>query len=126
MENLSVIPRGKALNHPAEHLFGNVTDQFLQEIYSQFDYIILDSAPVLVADDALSLAPKADGVIFVIRFSQSSARMSRRALDLLGKRQVNVLGLVANDIKHSQAEYGYGHYYQYSETPAEAEAEAEV
>ena len=42
---------------------------------------------------------------------------------LVRVRQVNVIGLVANDIKHSQAEYGYGHYYQYSETTSEAEAE---
>ena len=90
VENLFVLPRGKALNHPAEHLLGKITDQFLKDVYNEFDYIIFDSAPVLVADDSLSLAPKVDGVIFVVRFSQSSARMSRRSLDLLARRQVNV------------------------------------
>ena len=123
VENLYVLPRGGALNHPAEHLLGKVTDQFLKDVYNEFDYIIFDSAPVLVADDSLSLAPKVDGVIFVVRFSQSSARMSRRSLDLLARRQVNVIGVVANDIKPSQAEYGYGHYYQYTEEKSELEAD---
>jgi capsular exopolysaccharide synthesis family protein len=123
IENLFVLPRGKALNHPAEHLLSKVTDDFLKEAYAEFDYIIFDSAPVLVADDSLCLAPKVDGVIFVIRFSQSSARMARRALDLLARRQVNVLGVTANDINPSQAEYGYGHYYQYTDKQ-EVESEA--
>ena len=123
IENLFVLPRGKSLNHPAEHLLSKVTDQFLKEVYAEFDYIIFDSAPVLVADDSLCLAPKLDGIIFVVRFSQSSARMARRALDLLGRRQVNILGVVANDINPSQAEYGYGHYYQYTEKQ-EVETEA--
>lgn len=115
IENLSVLPRGKSLPHPAEHFLSKVTDQFLQDVYDQFDYILLDSAPVLVADDTLSLAPKIDGVLFVVRFAQSSARMGRRALDLLNHRQVNVLGLICNDVHLSEAEYGYGNYYQYSE-----------
>ncbi|MEA3186579.1 MAG: polysaccharide biosynthesis transport protein [Chthoniobacter sp.] len=116
IDNLTLLPRGRALAHPAEHLLGKVTDQFLRDFYSEYDYIIFDSAPVMVADDALSLAPKIDGVMFVIRFSQSSARHSRRALELLSHRQVNVLGLICNDVKLSQAEYGYGYYYQYSDS----------
>ena len=115
IENLSFIPRGKSIPHPAEHFLGKVTDQFLQDVYDLYDFIIFDSAPVLVADDTLSLAPKIDGIIFVVRFAQSSARMGRRALDLLSHRQVNVLGLVCNDVRLSEAEYGYGSYYQYAE-----------
>ena len=115
IDNLSFIPRGKSIPHPAEHFLGKVTDQFIQDVYDLYDFIIFDSAPVLVADDTLSLAPKIDGIIFVVRFAQSSARMGRRALDLLSHRQVNVLGLVCNDVHLSEAEYGYGSYYQYAE-----------
>ena len=115
IENLDLLPRGKSIAHPAEHFLGKVTDQFLQDVYPLYDYIIFDSAPVLVADDTLSLAPKIDGVLFVVRFAQSSARMGRRALDLLAHRQVNVLGVICNDVNLSEAEYGYGSYYQYAE-----------
>ena len=112
--NLSILPRGKTLAHPSEHFLGKVTDQFLQEVYAEFDYIVLDSPPVMAADDVLSLAPKIDGTIFVIRFSSSSARRSRTAVNLLMQRQANVLGLVCNDVRLAEAEYGYGSYYQYS------------
>ena len=112
--NLSILPRGKTLAHPSEHFLGKVTDQFLQEVYAEFDYIVLDSPPVMAADDVLSLAPKIDGTIFVVRFSSSSARRSRTAVNLLMQRQANVLGLVCNDVRLAEAEYGYGSYYQYS------------
>jgi succinoglycan biosynthesis transport protein ExoP len=123
--NLSLLPRGRSLAHPAEHLMGKVADQFLQDVYKEFDYIIFDSAPALVADDTLSFAPKIDGTLFVIRFSTSSARLSRRAIELLTNRQVNLLGIIANDVKLSESEYGYGYRYYYG-TREEKEVEANV
>jgi len=120
--NLFLLPRGRTLEHPGEHFLGKVTDRFLQEIYGQFEYIIFDSAPVMAADDTLSLAPKIDGTIFVMRFSASSARASRKSLELLAQRQINTLGVVCNDVKLSESEYGYGYYYQYSSDTPKAEA----
>ena len=123
--NLSVLPRGKTLSHPAEHFLGKVTDQLLQEIYAEFDYIIFDSPPVMAADDVLSLAPKIDGTIFVIRFSTSSARRSRTAINLLMQRQANLLGVVCNDVRLAESEYGYGSYYQYSSYREHADSESD-
>jgi capsular exopolysaccharide synthesis family protein len=123
-ENLFILPRGKPLPHPSEHLLGKATDQFLKEVYEQFDYVIFDTAPVLAADDALSLAPKVDGTLVVVRFDKSSARMSRKALELLSHRQVKILGLICNDVKLSESEYGYGYYYQYGDRYKEAQPTA--
>ena len=124
--NLSVLPRGKTLPHPAEHFLGKVTDQLLQEVYAEFDYIIFDSPPVMAADDVLSLAPKIDGTIFVVRFSTSSARRSRTAINLLVQRQANLLGIVCNDVRLAESEYGYGNYYQYSAYRENAEADEPI
>ena len=124
--NLSILPRGKTLPHPAEHFLGKVTDQLLQELYSEFDYIIFDTPPVMAADDVLSLAPKIDGTIFVIRFSTSSARRSRTAINLLAQRQANLLGVVCNDVRLAESEYGYGNYYQYSAYRENADADEPI
>ena len=121
--NLSLLPRGKTLPHPAEHFLGKVTDQLLQEVYAEFDYIIFDSPPVMAADDVLSLSPKIDGTIFVVRFSTSSARRSRTAVNLLVQRQANLLGIVCNDVRLAESEYGYGNYYQYSAYRENADSE---
>ncbi len=112
IENLSLISCGPALKHPAEHLLGKITDQFLKDVYEQFDYVIFDSPPVTLLDDTLSLAPKIDGTLVIVRFGISSARATRRTLDLLAQRQTNILGLVCNDVHISESEYNYGYYYR--------------
>ena len=124
-ENLFILPCGPALQHTSEHLLGKVTDRFLEEIYDQFDYVIIDSPPVIILDDTLCLAPKIDATLFVVRFSTSSVRSSRRALDLLAARQVNVIGLVCNGVTLSETEYNYNYNYrQYGNRYAEVKASA--
>src|SRR5207245_11034445 len=93
-------------------LLSDSTDQFLKEIYHQFDYIIIDSSPVLAADDTTSLAPKIDATLLVVRLSYTSARLTKKALELLYNRQVNVPGVILNFVDTSLPEY---YYYQYSE-----------
>lgn len=122
--NLTLLPCGKGLAHPGEHFLGKVTDEFLREIYKHFEYIIFDSAPVMAADDALSLAPKIDGTLFVLRFAVSSVRTTRKSLELLAQRRVNLLGLVCNDVKLSESEHGYGYYYDYKNHDQNVEVSA--
>ena len=112
IENLHVIACGPPLKHPAEHLLGKVADQFLKDIYEQFDYVIFDSPPVTLLDDTLSLAPKIDGALVVVRFGVSSVRTTRRTIELLTQRQTNILGLICNDVNISESEYNYGYYYR--------------
>jgi succinoglycan biosynthesis transport protein ExoP len=110
--SLFLLTRGKALPQPSEHLLRDSTDQFLKEIYHQYEYIIIDSSPVLAADDTTSLAPKIDATLLVVRLSYTSARLTKKALELLYSRQVNVPGIILNYVDTSLPEY---YYYQYSE-----------
>ncbi|HUB66726.1 MAG TPA: polysaccharide biosynthesis tyrosine autokinase [Candidatus Methylacidiphilales bacterium] len=125
IEHLFIIPCGSSLHHTAEHLLGKVTDQFLINIYDHFDYVVFDTPPVIILDDTLCLAPKIDATLFVVRFNNSSARSSRRALELLDQRQANVIGLVCNGVTLSETEYAYNYNYRqyhgkYAETKAPA------
>ncbi len=110
--SLFILTRGKSLSQPSEHLLRDSTDALLKEIYHHYDYIIIDSSPVLAADDTTSLAPKIDATLFVVRLSYTSARLIKKSLDLLYNRQVNVPGIILNCVDTSLPEY---YYYQYSE-----------
>ena len=112
IDNLYLMPCGPAVQNTAEHLLGKVTDQFIKDIYSEFDYVLFDSPPVIILDDTLSLSPKIDATLFVLRFDQSSTRASRRALELLHNRQSNVIGLVVNGVAMSETEYNYNYSYR--------------
>ena len=116
--SLFVLPRGNTLSQPSEHLLRESTDAFLKDIYNHYDYIIIDSSPVLAADDTTSLAPKIDATLFVVRLSYTSARLTRKALELLYNRQVNVPGVILNYVDTSLPEYYYYQYAEYYNTPA--------
>jgi polysaccharide biosynthesis transport protein len=115
--SLSVLPRGKTLSQPSEHLLRDSTDRLIQELYQHYDYIIIDSSPVLAADDTTSLAPKIDATLFVVRLSYTSARLTKKSLELLYNRQVNVPGVILNYVDTSLPEYYYYQYSEYYNTP---------
>ena len=122
--SLFVLPRGKTLSQPSEHLLRDSTDQLLKEMYHHYDYIIFDSSPVLAADDTTSLAPKIDATLFVVRLSYTSARLTRKALELLYNRQVNVSGVILNFVDTSLPEYYYYQYSEYYNTPTGTDGDA--
>jgi len=121
LPSLFVLPRGNTLSQPSEHLLRESTDAFLKDVYNHYDYIIIDTSPVLAADDTTSLAPKIDATLFVVRLSYTSARLTRKALELLYNRQVNVPGVILNYVDTSLPEYYYYQYAEYYNTPAGAE-----
>jgi Mrp family chromosome partitioning ATPase len=111
--NLFLLPRGETTHRASELFVSPPAEGFLAEAASRYDFVILDTAPVMAADDVTSLAPHADGVIFVVRAEHSSARVARAALDLLYLRHVRVLGLVFNAVRPASADYYY--YYKYKD-----------
>ena len=117
LPSLFILPRGNTISQPSEHLLRESTDAFLKDIYNHFDYIIIDSSPVLAADDTTSLAPKIDATLFVVRLSYTSARLTKKALELLYNRQVNVPGVILNYVDTSLPEYYYYQYAEYYNTP---------
>jgi Mrp family chromosome partitioning ATPase len=92
------------------------TVSLLKQLASQYDYVIVDTAPVMAADDVASLSPNVEGVVFVIRASCTSARVARAALDVLYQREVEVLGLVFNAVESNASDYYYYRYKDYYAT----------
>jgi capsular exopolysaccharide synthesis family protein len=113
--NLWLLPCGKRGGNPGELLLGSSADNLLEHVSGGFDYIVLDSAPVLAADDTASLAPKVDGVVLVVRESFTRASASQQAIDQLLERQSNVLGVIFNRVnthRRSHQLYKYAEYHQ--------------
>lgn len=111
--NLSFIPRGSATQKSGELFLSTAAQRFLKDIASKYDYVVIDSAPVMAADDVTTMAPHMDGVLFVIRAERTSARVARAALEQLTKRRARILGLVMNSVRASASDY-YP-YYKYKE-----------
>ncbi|HEY5914230.1 MAG TPA: polysaccharide biosynthesis tyrosine autokinase [Verrucomicrobiae bacterium] len=110
LDNLFLLPAGAARRNPGELVLSPEWSRVMAELYPHFDYILIDSPPLLATDDAASLAPTVDGVVMIVRGLFTSARQAHRGLDLLRQRQAHVLGLVFNRARSSAYEY---HSYQH-------------
>ncbi|MEZ0387642.1 MAG: polysaccharide biosynthesis tyrosine autokinase [Verrucomicrobium sp.] len=126
-KGLHVMPRGEVFEQTSELFLSRLTEEVLKEMGDEYDYVIFDSAPVLVADDTASFAPKLDTVLFVVRLSSTMARLSAKALDLLYDRQVNVGGVILNRSATNLKEYtyyNYASYYSVGTTPGKGQSQA--
>ena len=127
--NLSLLPQGTFAPNASELFISDVTKEFLRNAAAKYDYVIVDTVPVMAADDVTSLAPHVDGVLFVIRAEFTSARVARAALYALYQRQARVLGLIFNAARPSFEDYYYyrykGYYKQHTTAGASPKAETE-
>jgi polysaccharide biosynthesis transport protein len=111
--NLFLLPRGSTSRNPGELFLNQKTVSLLKHLATQYDYVIVDTAPVMAADDVSSLSPHVEGVVFVVRAACTSARVARAALDVLYQREVEVLGLVFNAVESNASDYYYYRYKDY-------------
>jgi len=123
--NLFLLPRGQTLSRPSGHLLGDSTDTFVKEVHHNYDYVIIDSSSVLAANDTTNWAPKIDATLFIVRLSYTSIRLTRKSLELLYNRRVNVRGVILNYVDTPLSEYYYDHYSEYCNRPA-SEGEHEI
>ena len=112
-KNLSYITCGTHSPRPYELLESEEMVDLLNQLREEYDYIIIDTPPVLLLSDALALSPAVDGAVLVCRHQVSYISDIERALDTLKFSKVNVLGVVVNDYKTPKSKGYYGGYYGY-------------
>jgi capsular exopolysaccharide synthesis family protein len=114
LRDFHFLSRGSIMRNPGDLLLSPAFDPLLASLRERYDYVLIDSSPIFAADDTATMAPKADGTLFVVRSRFSHARVVREALDLLFQRQAQVIGLILNRAdatSHSYYFYKYGEYY---------------
>ena len=112
-ENLSYITCGTHSPKPYELLESNEMKALIAELRTRYDYVIIDTPPVLLISDALALTPITDGTVLVCRHNVSYVSDISRALSTLQFAKANVLGVVVNDYKAPATGKFYGGYKKY-------------
>lgn len=87
--------------------------KFLNEMKTRMDYIILDTPPCGIFQDASILAEYADGICYVVKYDYVPQNKVREGLSFLEERKANFLGYVFNEYPQSIKSYGYGKYGAY-------------
>lgn len=110
MDNLFVIPCGPVPPNPAELLLDPKIDTLFQYIRNHFDAVIIDTAPVGLVSDAITLGKYADATVYIVRHNYTQKRQIQLIEDLYEEKKMPALTVVINDIK---VRLGYGGYYGY-------------
>lgn len=119
---LDVLPVGVRPPNPSELLHSPVLGQVIERWRTQYDYVLLDSPPLGLVSDTLSVGELADGVLLVVRDRVTTKATLRLVLDRLAPLRSKVLGLVFNAEQFDSASYGdyhykYGYQYGYGQRP---------
>ena len=110
--NLDILPSGPVPPFPTEMLSSAAMEAILKRCGEIYNYIVIDSPPILSVTDGVILARQADAVVLVVRHGKSSKHVVRRARDLLLRSGAAITGIVLNAVDLNSPEY-YG-YYGYS------------
>ncbi len=111
IENLDVITSGPIPPNPAELLSSYRFTDLLYALYSLYNFIIIDTPPVIGISDSLIASTQVDGVIIVARSGKTQKEAIREARRLLHGVNAKILGVVLNAIDRSSMRYSY--YYNY-------------
>lgn len=116
LENLHVLTSGPVPPNPSELLGSRRMEEFLKDLKTQYDIVIIDSPPVGIVTDAAILSTKVDGVLLVTAAGKTEVDTIKRSKELLENVRANIIGVILNkvDIK-SRTYYKYGYYKYYGE-----------
>jgi tyrosine-protein kinase Etk/Wzc len=109
-EDFHVLPAGVIPPNPAELLMNKKVDTLFETLKNQYDYIIVDTAPVSLVTDTLLIAKHADCFIYVARANVLEKRMLNIANTLYKEQKLPNMCLLLNDTDSTKG-YGYGYGY---------------
>lgn len=121
--NLYLVTAGDPVTNPLELLNLKECASLLAELRSHFDWVILDSPPLLFAADGNLLATMCDGTILVVRIGTTTFDSVSRALQSLCEN--NVLGIVVNGARRGELYSKYSYYHDYYTYGAESDDKEE-
>lgn len=108
---LDILGAGSIPPNPSELLASPAMSRVLQELSARYDYVLIDTPPVLPVTDAVVLSTKVDGVIVLVGTTIVTKEQLEATLDALGAVDNTLLGLVLNRIGTSGRDAaGYGYY----------------
>lgn len=114
IDNIDFMPRGEHPRNPASLLANGSFDHLMTELNLHYDYIIIDSPPILAASDAMILAQHADKVLMVTRYDDSIEGQLVYAVNQMNKANIKVDGIILNDVQQGiLSKYSYHYSYAY-------------
>jgi capsular exopolysaccharide synthesis family protein len=130
VEGLSILPCGPLPPNPAELLTSPKFPALLDELRQRYDFVLVDTPPLLAVTDPCVVAARVDGVLLTISMSRKARPQALRAREILATLGCKILGVVVNRLdrdggsayqSQTYGGYGYGYSYEYSSSDSQPE-----
>jgi len=113
VDNLFILTAGTRPPNPSELIASEKMKNFIISLKEKYDFIIIDTPPVLMVTDAQLFAGYTDGYLLVVSSGEADRNAAAKAKELLEKVNGKILGVVLNKLQVTEKGY-YGYYYHYS------------
>ena len=107
LENLTFLSSGSIPHNPTELLASQEMKDLLDEVKNKFDFVFIDTPPIIAVTDSGILGTLADGVIMAIQAGRTQRGVIKRASELLHQSQAHLIGHVLTNIEYHLPEYIY-------------------
>ncbi len=116
VQNLWLLSAGMSPPNPAETLATGRFEQLIADARAEFDFVLVDTPPLLVVSDPCIVAPRTDGLLLVIRMNKNSRVSLRQVNHLIQQHGIHLLGAVVNGSEGgSSGKSGYGYSGGYTD-----------
>ncbi|MEJ5350274.1 MAG: polysaccharide biosynthesis tyrosine autokinase [Melioribacteraceae bacterium] len=126
VNNLFYISAGTIPPNPSEILGSAQMESFLEKLKKEFDYIIIDSAPLIAVTDSEVLAQYVDGTILVVSANNTEVDLMEKSVDILRRDNLSFLGVVLNNFQYRSGYSSYYKYYYYYSNPTNGSKKSKV
>jgi capsular exopolysaccharide synthesis family protein len=110
VDNLYVIPAGSSPSNPAGLLASEKMQNLIKELRPKFDFILVDTPPILVCSDSRILSEYVDGMICIVKVESTNIKALEHSIQLTRHLNIEVLGLILNQVDFK---FGRAYYYTY-------------
>ncbi len=118
-ENLDIMDSGTIPPNPTDLLEDKKLGELLNNVKPLYDYILIDSAPMMMVSDSFHILKFADLLVYVARTNYTEKELLTYAKTVSEDDNVKKMGMVLNDVNKNQMRYGYGGKYSYGYTADE-------
>lgn len=108
-----VITSGEKTTAVVNLLESKKMSDLIAKLRKIYDYVLLDSPPVINVSDAIYISRLSDSIIFVISQKNTKRGLVKEAINLLKQNKCDIVGIVVNNVDLRKSRYGYGYGYGY-------------
>lgn len=111
-ERLDVITTGKIPSNPAEIINSKAIQELLKELSKHYDYIFLDTPPIALISDPITISTYSDAVVLTIACSETEREIAKKSVASLKHVNAKIIGIILNKVPVTRHNKYYYNYYE--------------